>query len=54
MQNWDLIESAKEANESKPAKVTPIKGGEPTKDELEKATDELFQELYFGNFGGKK
>lgn len=40
------------AKDQQPANVTPIKGGEPTQFELEQATEELFQEIYFGHFKG--
>lgn len=45
---WD--EPAKDQRE--PAKLTTITGGKPTQFELEQATEELFQEIYFGHFKG--
>lgn len=42
------------AKDQQPANVTPIKGGEPTKEEFEQAVDDLFQEIYFGHFKGAK
>ena len=45
---WDNPEQ-----KATPAKTTPLVGGTPTKEELERATDELFQEIYFGHFGGR-
>ena len=42
---WDKPEKQEE-----PAKTTPLVGGTPTQEELEQAVDDLFQEIYSGNW----